>query len=223
MIQLKLVKTSLEEANKPEQEDGALNHGTQVLLRLVRPWLRTDRLVCADSYFASVQTAKELLRVGLRFIGVVKTATRLFPMAHLASKELSERGDRYGVICNKDNDNNNQAKLLAFVWVDRDRRYFIASCSSLQEGRPQVRQQWRQLVKDLTTPPEKMELVIPQPIAVETYYAVCSKVDQLNRDRQSTLSIERKFKTLDWSMRVNLTILSMCIVDAWRVWSRINR
>ena len=118
MIQLKLVKTSVEEANEPEEEDGALNHGTKVLLRLVRPWLRTDRLVCADSYFASVQTAKELLRVGLRFIGVVKTATRMFPMAHLASKELSDRGDRYGVICN--NENNNNAELLAFVWVDRD-------------------------------------------------------------------------------------------------------
>ena len=90
MIQLKLVKTSLEEANEPEQEDGALNHGMQVLLRLVVPWLRTDRLVCANSYFASVQTAKKLLRVGLHFIGVVKTATCLFPMAHLASKKLSD-------------------------------------------------------------------------------------------------------------------------------------
>jgi hypothetical protein len=36
--------------------------------------------VCADSYFASVQAAEHLLSMGLKFIGVVKTATRKFPI-----------------------------------------------------------------------------------------------------------------------------------------------
>jgi hypothetical protein len=34
--------------------------------------------------------------------------------------------------------------------------------------------------------------------------------------------LEQKFKTHDWSIRVNMSILSMCIVDTWRVWSRIT-
>jgi hypothetical protein len=77
-------------------------------------------------------------------------------------------------------------------------------------------------VRDLTTPPEKLEVVVPQPVATEIYYSCCGLIDQHNRDRQATLGMERKFKTHDWSMRVNMSILAICIVDSWRVWTRIN-
>ena len=75
----------------------------------------------------------------------------------------------------------------------------------------------------LTTPPEKVELTIPQTACSDIYCAACGKIDQHNRDRQATLGLERKFKTHDWSMRVNMSIVAMCIVDTWRVWSRINK
>jgi hypothetical protein len=219
MIRLKLVKSSREDHHDDEEVDGTLNHGTKILLKLVQPWFNTDRVICADSYFASVQTAKELLRVGLKFIGVVKTATREYPTTLLQGKEMGERGDRYGVLSKDDNDN---FAYLAFVWLDRDRRYFIATTSSLQEGQPQIRDRWRQLVNDLTTPPEKVEIVVTQPVASEIYYDCCAKIDNHNRDRQATLQMERKFKTHDWSMRVNMSIFAICVVDAWRVWTRIN-
>jgi Transposase IS4 len=219
MLQLKLVKTSREARNEEDDgDDQNLNHGTKILLKLVRPWNNTNRVVCADSYFASVQTAKELLRVGLKFIGCVKTATREFPMAHLQAQELGEKGTRFGMVSYND---DNIPSLLALVWNDRERRYFVASTSSFQEGQPQVRHRWRQLVSDLTTPPTCIEVVVPQTAITELYFAACGKIDQHNRDRQATLGLERKFKTHDWSMRVNMSILSMCIVDSWRVWSRI--
>jgi Transposase IS4 len=218
MLRLKLVKTSAQR-DEDHEDQAHLNHGTQIILNLTQPWQASDRVVMADSYFASVQCARELLRVGLRFIGVVKTASREFPQAYLSAQELGERGDRLGLLSNNDQGRPN---LLAFVWLDKDRRYFIATCSSLQEGQPHIRQRWRQLVSDLTTPPEKVELTVPQPVATETYYAACQKIDQHNRDRQATLGLERKFKTHDWAKRVNMSILSMCIVDAWRVWSRIT-
>jgi hypothetical protein len=37
-------------------------------------------------------------KIGLRFIGVVKTATRRFPMAYLQILELEKRGDPKGLI-----------------------------------------------------------------------------------------------------------------------------
>ena len=43
--------------------------------------------MCADSYFASVAAAKALKSIGLRFIGVVKTATKEFPLKHLSGIE----------------------------------------------------------------------------------------------------------------------------------------
>jgi hypothetical protein len=42
------------------------------------------QIVCADSYFASIVTAVKLKRIGLRFIGVVKSATRIYPR-HMVS------------------------------------------------------------------------------------------------------------------------------------------
>jgi hypothetical protein len=35
--------------------------------------------------------------------------------------------------------------------------------------------------------------------------------------------METKLKTHDWSTGVNMTLLSMCIVDSWRVWTRISQ
>ena len=61
----------------------------KVLKFLVMPWVRAGRIVCADSYFASVPAAAELKRLGLYFIGVVKTASRMFPQDYLARLGLS--------------------------------------------------------------------------------------------------------------------------------------
>jgi Transposase IS4 len=187
---------------------------------LISPWYGSDWLVCADSYFSSVQTALECKKVKMRYIGVVKTATKNYPMNHLSKVKLMFKGDRSGVIAI--DEANNKPELLAIVWRDWDRRYFIASALSMAEGRPVSRDRWRQVTKDRITPPEKVTKSLPQPQAAETYYEVCGKIDQHNRDKQATLGLERKLKTHDWSKRVNLTILSMCAVDAWKVWSRIT-
>ena len=96
MLRLKLVKG----VNLPGSEDEvfgsneeSLLHGTNVLKHVVSPWFGSNRIVCADSYFASVGAAKELFCNGLRFIGVVKTATRGYPKTFLTSVELHNRGD----------------------------------------------------------------------------------------------------------------------------------
>ena len=63
-------------------------HGCKVLKELIEPWYQTHRVVCADSYFASVSTEKELMRLGMRFIGVVKTASKKFLMAYLQALDF---------------------------------------------------------------------------------------------------------------------------------------
>jgi hypothetical protein len=135
-------------------------------------YLHSGRVVCGDSYFASVQTAKELLRVGLKFIGCVKTTTRDFPMAFLQAQELREKGTRFGIVSN---DIDNTSNLLALVWNNRERRYFITSTSSFQEGQPQLRHQWRQLVTDLTTPSTCIEVVVPQTAITECILPLVGK------------------------------------------------
>jgi Transposase IS4 len=108
----------------------------------VKAFANTDRVVVADSYFASVGAAIRLKEIGLRFIGVVKTATREYPMQYLGSIELpGGKGSRKGVLTT---DEATGTQLLAFVWVDRDRRYFISTASSLEEGYSIQRYRWTQ-------------------------------------------------------------------------------
>ena len=49
-------------------------------------------------------------------------------------------------------------KLLAYVWMDRNRRYFIASASSLEDGAENVRKRWRQINEESDADPERVEL-----------------------------------------------------------------
>jgi hypothetical protein len=221
MMRLKLVKT-MEEQNAQRDArlspgDGGLLHGAAVLKSLVLPWARTDRIVCADSYFALAGALGELKQIGLRFIGVVKTAARQYPQSYLAHLEMTDRGDRRGLIAK---DVHGTPSMLAFCWMDRDRRYFISSASSLQPGRAYSRSRWRQVSEVLNAEPERVTLKIPQPEAAKIYYAACGMIDWHNHCQQDDLQLERKLGTQDWSRRVNTTLFGMCVVDTFYAYSQ---
>jgi hypothetical protein len=200
-----------------DDDDGvgvlSLSHGGKICLDLVAPWIDTDRIVCADSYFASVSTAVALKKRGLRFIGVVKTAHRAFPKSTLGSIELFNRGDRRALITTIDD-----VEVLALVWLDRDRRMFVSTCKSTRHGKPYTRRRWRQVDQRPNADPEVVELTIPQPKLCETYYSTCAAIDQHNRCRQDDLQLEKKIKTIHWHRRVAISLFGICVVDAWLVY-----
>jgi Transposase IS4 len=132
MLQLLIVKTKREQENNNTYAEANENHGTAVLKKLVSPWAFSDQIVCADSYLASVNCCEALMEMGLKFVGVVKTATKKFPMNRLSTTRLHQRGDRYGLV--HKNVVTGRPKLIAFVWLDRERRYFISSDPCLVEG-----------------------------------------------------------------------------------------
>jgi hypothetical protein len=65
MMQLKLVKRIEEQNAHIQLGNNGLSHGTAVLKCFVLPWARRDRIMCVDSYCASVGSLKELKRIGL--------------------------------------------------------------------------------------------------------------------------------------------------------------
>ena len=74
------------------------------------------------------------------------------------------------------------------------------------------------LTIDIDTPnadPVRVGICIDQPEAAELYYASCGKIDQHNRHRQASLMLETKLKTLNWNVRLNLTLFGMCVVDSF--------
>jgi hypothetical protein len=52
--------------------------------------------------------------------------------------------------------------VLGIYWLDRDRRYFVPTTSSLSMGDHVVCDRLHQLVKDKETPPEQTELNLTQ-------------------------------------------------------------
>jgi hypothetical protein len=151
----------------------------KVLKFLVMPWVSTGYIVCADSYFASVSAAAEMKRLGLvHFIGVVKTASWMFPQDYLVRLELSNQGEREGVYFKAEG--NDDPLFMAFVWVDIAAISFQQNhCSQMERH---IRLRWRQVnTEDPTAVPERHELEVPQPKAAEAYYSCCARIDHHNR------------------------------------------
>ena len=66
---------------------------------------------------------------------------------------------------------------------------------------------------------ERGTVIVPQPKVCEVYYSAWSKINQHNRCRQEALDIEKKIEVKELSLRVNMSILGMCIVDSWLVFT----
>ena len=66
--------------------------------------------------------------------------------------------------------------LSEFVWMDRNRWYFIFTGGSMEKGRPYTRTRWRQEDPAPNEYPNMVELTIPYPITTEIYYIPCGQI-----------------------------------------------
>ena len=103
---------------------------------------------------------------------------------------------------------------VSLVWMDRERMYFVANASTILNAKLYSIIRWRQLFDG----PARTERTIDQPQIAEVYYQACAKIGQHNRCRQKDLMLERKAHTVNWSFRVNKSILGMIVVEAWLVY-----
>lgn len=99
-----------DEAKKENAED--MLHGAAVLKRLVSLWSESHRFMCAVSYSVSDYAAEMPLNLELKFIGVVKTATRLYPMDYLSKQNLPERRQHNSLVSKGLNGNNMTMALM---------------------------------------------------------------------------------------------------------------
>ena len=60
-----------------------------------------------------------------------------------------------------------------------------------------------------------MAMTVSQPEVEEIYYTCAGRIDQHKRCRQDDLCLEHKIGIHDWSQSVNLSLLRVCLVDAW--------
>ena len=125
-------------------------------------------------------------------------------------------------------DNNNKLDNFAFVWFERDQRYFISNTSSFKSGLTYIRGRLIKLDGIPNTYPVCVQFDINEPRADERYYSVNSKIDESNRKRRDDFRLERKLHTNYWSIKVNTSIIGMDYVDTYYLsnycycWYEIN-
>ena len=167
------------------QYEGEYGHGTAVTMRMVQHYAGSARHVVGDSYFSSVQCAHALFtRLGLYYTGMVKSATAGYPREPLSTVVLpAERGSWQSMRKVVDG-----VPMVASVWADRNRKYFISTCGSTTDAAPIERVRWHQ------TPygTERQTRVIPIHRLGAEYFAYRDIVDQHNRSHQDTLNLWRK-------------------------------
>ena len=73
---------------------------------------------------------------------------------------------------------------FAFIWVERDRRYFISNTSPLKPGLSYTRDRLRKVDYGPNADPVCVEFEINQPRVAERYYSINPKIDESNCTRQ---------------------------------------
>ena len=147
-----------------------------------------------------MQSCDNLKKRGLGFIGVVKTATIGFCMEKLSEIEITRSGMWKGYFSL---DKENKLEIFAFIWVDRERRYFICNTSSLKPGMIYARNRLIQVYDIPNEDPVCVEFEINQPRVAERYVSVNLRIDSSNHTRQDDFQLERKIYTKYWIIRVN--------------------
>ncbi|KAL9179705.1 hypothetical protein ACHAXT_008995 [Thalassiosira profunda] len=224
MLQLKVVDAAEEEARRekdldlPESYTG-LKHGTKVTLELVEPWNRTGRLLVGDSYFGSVECARELKKLDFDAILNVKNSHTEFPLQYLDAQVMGRRGDRYALV--SFDEETGRPQLIAWAWMDRNRRFFVSTCCGLAEGTEIFRERYRQTSEDPQADAERVAIEVRQPKAVETYYNGAGVIDGINKTHAAELRADRCLATKDWARRANFGVWGQSCVDSMNVYQPV--
>ncbi len=186
------------------------NH-TALTLRMVENWRGSRRVVCADSWFASVSTAVALKKdFGLYFIGMVKTAYSLYPKKFMEKKSL-ERGESVTLTTTVDG-----VKLLAHKWQDKKAKTWIATCGTTTPGSDAVKKRSRIEIEDDDEITISYEKRVPRTKLAEQYFNVSHdhKIDVHNHYRQGGIALE-EIKTNSWRWRLLFTVFGIIETDAY--------
>lgn len=210
MVGLELNEGKLDQSMKKFYEEYGAT--TAVTLRLAQPWFSTGRAIVGDSYFSSVKTAKALAKHGLYFCGVVKTATKMFPLGQLEELSTTLRRGHHIALKSVYGDNS---ELYALSWKDKKIYNIISTFGTLEDTQPI----YRNYKKVVETNGIKSNTVIvrsmTRPKIIADLYDNLNIVDIHDHYRQGVLEPERRWKTKTWWKRLLATMFGIHVTDAY--------
>ena len=173
------------------QEHGATCATT---LRLVEPIKGTGRIVVGDAWFGSVLTVKELMKIGLYAIMLVKMAHRNYPKELLNSHQIS-RGEWVAYTREVENVN-----IMACSFMDLKKKQFISTCGTIIAGTPRS---------------TKHHGDVNRPKVAETYLKYADSIDKHNSFRTGSLGLEDVLHTHSPHLRQFFGVLGFLMTNAF--------
>jgi hypothetical protein len=112
--------------------------------------------------------------------------------------------------------------MYAFVWVDRDRHFFITNTSSLATGCLCERVRMRQVQPvETDLPPEQIQFSIAQQRQQSCIMMSVPRLTGTTGADATASAFKGKIETHNWSKRVNFSIFGMIVVDCFLVYSQL--
>ena len=199
--------------------------GCAITLRLTKKYFGSGRVIIGDSAFASVKTLIQLHRVGLYFIGLVKTAHRLFPKQFLnnwfhegQNATPRARRGRHKVLISSYKlrpEGENSHTMAAVGWGDSTCKTLISNVSNTLPGSPADRPRHKLVMRDGEVVTEQEMISIPRPKCVEFMFNYFSIIDVHDHLRQGSLAMERRWRTVTWWHRVFTTMIGVIFTNAY--------
>ena len=168
------------------------------------PDKKLQRVVFGDSWFASYETVKALReKLGLHFVGVIKTAHKEYPIEHCRWSLVGEDRGKF-VVFKAVEDNN----VWAVGWSDIHFKTYICTQGDTQPGVPAGKKRQR-------ADGRNYQIDVPRPRVIEEYQSNMGYVDRHNRYRQNILGLAKLWRTKKWQVRVILEIFGIALVDSF--------
>ena len=168
------------------------------------PDKKLQRVVFGDSWFASLETLTALReKLGLHFVGVIKTAHKGFPLEMCRWALVDEDRGKSVVFKLVDVEN-----VWAVAWSDIHFKTFICTqgVSTLGEAAEKKRQR---------ADGRNYKIQVNRPKVIEDYQKNMGYIDRHNRYRQNILGLAKLWRTKKWQVRVILEVFGMALVDSF--------
>jgi hypothetical protein len=201
---------------KKKFADQNLNSGTAYILRALEPWKGLGKIVVGDSAFGSVMTAVELRKYGFFFIGMVKTARKMFPKKYLQELQMANRGDTAVLSAVKSG-----KELMAIGWNEpakkgKQKKTIIGTCCTTLAATPIERTRLKK--NEQTGEMEAYFRYIPICEAAKMYFDHAGAIDHFNRVRQDGVRIERNLEFKSWDKRVITSLFGFVAANAYQAY-----
>ena len=223
-IMLKLEIQEGESMNKTKKFANDFPFHVAITLRLFEDWFYTDRCGIADSAFASLLCAEELVKKGMQFLGIVKTASKRYPKAYLqqwATKDGVRRGDHKVVkttisIVDHKNGEEKQKDIYGVCWKSKVAKTIIGTCGSTTPGDSHEVQRTKVVTNDAGVQnTEHYKKSTRCPVIINQLFKGFNTIDVHDHYRQGTLRLEICWRTHKWWHRVFATLFGVIVTDAY--------